>query len=256
MSHIIRAYIVCVVIVLSGCASLDDPTKDWSAERFYAEAVAAMDNMQWKTAVEFFETLEARYPYGRYTEQGQLGIAYAHYKDGESALALAAADRFIRMHPTHPNVDYAYYLKGLINFNGERNLLLALLGSEDDLSDRDLKGKRESYEAFRELVERFPNSAYAKDAQQRMTFLVHSQAAYEIKVAQYYFSRGAYVAAVNRCKYTIENYPRTAAVEDALGIQAKSYLQLGLTKLAEDTTRVLQKNFPDSRYLAELNRTK
>jgi outer membrane protein assembly factor BamD len=253
MRHIVLVLILAVTGLLAGCATTEqDPTANWSAERFYMEAKKNLEDYNWKQAVKYFEQLESRYPYGRYTEQAQLEIAYAYYKDDESALGLAAADRFIRMHPTHANVDYAYYLKGLINFHGERSLLSSLLNSKDDLSDRDLRGTRESYNAFRELVERFPKSRYAKDAEQRMTYLVHAQARYEIQVARYYLQRGAYVAAVNRAKYALEHYPRASAVEDALGIQALAYKRLGLTKLADDTVRVLKKNFPESRYFEEI----
>jgi len=215
-----------------------------------------MVDFNWTEAIKYYEMLEARYPYGPLTEQGQLEIAYAHYKDGEPALALAAADRFIRLHPTHPNVDYAYYLKGVITFRGEKSLMHALFGFDETMWDRDPKGIRESYDAFRELVERFPRSRYAKDASERMRFLVDAQARYEVHVAQFYYERGAYVAAVNRCKYALENYPRTPALEDALGIQAKAYKMMGLTQLASDSVRVLRMNFPESRYLKEIDNLK
>ncbi|MBI3897038.1 MAG: outer membrane protein assembly factor BamD [Gammaproteobacteria bacterium] len=252
MYRIARILIIAALSLLTACISLDDPTKDWTPERFYQEARERAAAGDWTAAIKNYEQLEARYPYGRYTEQGQLEVAYAHHKDGEPALAIAAADRFIRLHPTHPNVDYAYYLKGLINFRGERNIILALLGDDDDLQDRDIRSVRESYNAFRELLDRFPNSRYAKDAAQRMTYLVQAQANYEIHVARFYFDRGAYVAAVNRCKYTLENFPRTPAIEHALGIQTKAYRQMGLTSLADDTQRILEKNFPQSRYLKEI----
>lgn len=254
MTPFIRLVLVLAALALhAACATTpEDPTRDWSAERFYQEAKAAMKSGDYETAIKHLEGLEARYPYGRYAEQAQLEIAYAYYKNDEPALAIAAADRFIRMHPTHPHVDYAYYLKGLANFHGERDLINWLLGAKDDLSDRDPKAAREAYNAFRELVERFPNSRYAADARQRMAYLFASQARYEVQVARFYYERGAYVAAVNRAKYALENYPRTPATEDALGLLAKSYKQMGLTKLYEDTRRVLALNFPDSHYLKEL----
>ena len=242
--------------LLAGCAAVEDPTKDWAPERFYQEAREKMQSGDYETAIKHFEALEARYPYGRYAEQAQLEIAYAYYKYDEPALAIAAADRFIRQHPTHPNVDYAYYLKGLINFHGIRDLLNWLLGARDDLSDRDPKAMHESYGAFRELVERFPNSRYADDARQRMIYLLDAQARYEIKVARFYYDHGAYVAAVNRSRYALENYPRTAATEDALGIQALAYKKMGMDKLADDTLRVLKQNFPNSRYLNEVRDTR
>lgn len=256
MPRLIRIVLFIAVAALSACASVLDPTKDWTAERFYEEAKSKMEAGAWADAIKNFEQLEARYPYGRYTEQAQLEVGYAQYKDNEPALALAAADRFIRLHPTHPNVDYAYYLKGIINFRNEKSLFHALFGMNEDMWDRDAKGARESYNAFRELTERFPNSRYAKDAAERMKYLIDAQARYEVHVAQYYLDRGAYVAAANRCKFALENYPRTPAVEAALGIQAKAYKLMGLAKLSDDTARVLRTNFPNSRYLKELEAIK
>lgn len=256
MPRSIRIVLFLAVAALSACASVLDPTKDWTAEQFYQEAKSKMEGGAWGDAIKNFEQLEARYPYGRYTEQAQLEVAYAQYKDNEPALALAAADRFIRLHPTHPNVDYAYYLKGIINFHNEKSLFHTLFGLNEEMWDRDAKGARESYNAFRELTERFPNSRYTKDAAERMKYLIDAQARYEVHVAQYYLDRGAYVAAANRCKFALENYPRTLAVEAALGIQAKAYKLMGLTKLSDDTARVLRTNFPNSRYLKEIEAIK
>ncbi|HEX9812547.1 MAG TPA: outer membrane protein assembly factor BamD [Burkholderiales bacterium] len=251
-----RFLVTAAALALAACASIADPTKDWTPEQFYEAARDQVIEANWLEAIKYYELLEARYPYGPYTEQGQLEVAYAHYKDTEPALALAATDRFIRLHPTHPNVDYAYYLKGIINFRGEKSLIHALFGFAETMWDRDPKGARESYDAFRELVERFPRSRYAKDAAARMRFLVDAQARYEVHVAQFYYDRGAYIAAVNRCKFALENYPRTPALEDALGIQAKAYKRMGLTQLADDSMRVLRMNFPESRYLREVEEVK
>jgi outer membrane protein assembly factor BamD len=256
MQHFIRIALLLAVATLGACASVLDPTKDWTAERFYEEAKTNMQAGAWADAIKNLEQLEARFPYGRYTEQAQLEVAYAQYKDNEPALALAAADRFIRLHPTHPNVDYAYYLKGIINFRNEKSLFHSIFGFNEEMSDRDPKSARESYSAFRELVERFPNSRYTKDANERMGYLIDAQARYEVHIAQYYLDRGAYVAAANRCKYALENYPRTPAVEAALGIQAKAYKLMGLTKLSDDTARVLRTNFPSSHYLKEIEAIK
>jgi outer membrane protein assembly factor BamD len=251
-----RYLVLATVMALAGCASVLDPTKDWTPEQFYEAAREQVTAANWPEAIRYYELLEARYPYGAHTEQAQIEIAYVHYKDSEPALALAAADRFIRLHPTHPNVDYAYYLKGIISFRGEKSLIHTLFGFNENMWDRDPKSARESYGAFRELVERFPLSRYAKDAADRMRYLVDAQARYEANVAQFYYDRGAYVAAVNRCKYALENYPQTPALEDALGIQAKAYKQMGLAQLADDTVRVLRMNFPDSRYLKEIEEVK
>jgi outer membrane protein assembly factor BamD len=251
-----RFLVIAAVMALTACASVLDPTKDWTPEQFYEAAREQVTAANWPEAIRYYELLEARYPYGAHTEQAQIEIAYVHYKDSEPALALAAADRFIRLHPTHPNVDYAYYLKGIISFRGEKSLIHTLFGFNENMWDRDPKSARESYGAFRELVERFPLSRYAKDAADRMRYLVDAQARYEANVAQFYYDRGAYVAAVNRCKYALENYPQTPALEDALGIQAKAYKQMGLAQLADDTVRVLRMNFPDSRYLKEIEEVK
>lgn len=239
-------------LLLNGCAGMsDDPTKDWTAERFYTEAKQALNEKNYAMAIKRFETLEARYPYGPYAEQAQLEVAYAHYKDDDPASAIAAADRFIRLHPTHPSVDYAYYLKGLASMHDQGTFLTWLRGNHDP-ADRDPKAVREAHDAFRELVTRFPNSRYASDAAQRMNSLVFALARYEVRIAQYYYSRGAHVAAANRAKYVIENYQQTPAVEDALGVQAKSYKAMGLDTLLQDTLRVLERNFPRSDYLKEL----
>ncbi len=239
-------------LTLAGCGSFEDPTKDWTAERFYQEAKQRLDDGGYEDAIKTFEKLQGRFPYGRYAEQAQLEVAYAYYKWDEPALSLAACDRFIRQYPTHPNVDYAYYLKGIVNFHGKRGFINWLIGIDDDLHDRDIKASRESYDTFKELAQRFPRSIYAEDARARADYLVTVQARYEISVARYYFNRGAYVAAVNRTKYLLENYPRTPAVEDALGLQAMSYKKMGLEKLSDDTLRVLTRNFPQSRYLQEV----
>jgi len=239
--------------LLAGCGGItEDPTKNWSPEKIYTEAKTKVEDGDYEGGIKLFESLEARYPYGRYAEQAQLEIAYAQYKYDEPALAIAAADRFIRLHPTHPNVDYAYYLKGLVNFRGEKNLVNWLLGAKDDLSDRDPKGTMEAYNAFKEVVQRFPNSRYAEDSRQRMAYLFEAQAKYETKVAKYYLDHLSYVAAANRAKYALEKYPRTPATEDALGILALSYQAMGYTDLVKDTLRILTMNFPKSNYLAKV----
>lgn len=237
-------------IGVAGCATTDiDPTKDWSPQRFYMEAKQAYNNNNYETAIKHYETLEARYPYGRYAEQAQLEVAYVYYKQEEPELALAACNRFIRLHPTHANVDYMYYLKGLINFNNRGGTLGRMLGIETDVADRDPRAAREAFNTFRDLLKKFPNSRYARDARDRANFLLDSLARYEIKVANYYFERHAYTAAINRCKTVLEKYQRTKATEDALGIMANSYSKLKLKQLEKDTRRILNKNFPKSRYL-------
>jgi outer membrane protein assembly factor BamD len=243
------------VILLAGCASLDeDETKNWTPERFYSEAKEKIQDGDYETAIQYLEKLEARFPYGRHAEQAQLEVAYAYYKNDEPALAIAAAERFIRLHPTHPNVDYAYYLRGLVNFHGEQSFVNWLFGAKEDLAERDPKGTREAYLSFKELVERFPHSRYAEDSAKRMAYLFEAQARHEILAARFYYNRGAYVAAVNRCKFALENYPQTPSVEDALGIQAMAYKRMGMETLYGDMLRILRLNFPDSRYLGEAER--
>lgn len=253
MHRFIRIVSLTVVLLFAaGCASTpEDPTKNWSAQRLYSEGKEALTKGNYVDAIKHFESLEARYPYGAYSEQAQLEVAYAYYKDQEMASAVAAADRFIRLHPTHKNVDYAFYLKGLASVDEERNFFEAFL-TDIDLSDRDPKALRAAYDSFRELVQRFPNSNYAEDSRLRMAYLVNALAQGEIHAAKFYFEHGAYVATVNRCKEVIERYQGTAAIEDALGIQAKAYKKMGLEQLMNDSLRVLQTNFPNSKYLKEV----
>ena len=240
-------------LLVAGCASVDDdPTKNWSPQRFYAEAKSEMSQGDFTAAIKHFEALEARYPYGRYAQQAQLEVAYAYYKDKQPELAIAAAERFIRLHPTHPHVDYAYYLKGLINFKEHSNWVARLLRQESGPADHDPRAARQAYRDFKELVERFPRSRYVQDAAQRMRFLFDTMARYEVNVARFYYERKAYVAAVNRSKYVLENFQRAPAVEHALGIQALAYGKMGMERLMIDSYRVLKKNFPESPYLKQI----
>lgn len=235
---------------LAGCGLLpevQDETRGWSAQKLYSAAKEALDENDYEKAIKYYETLEARYPYGRYAQQAQLEIAYAYYKSREPASALAACDRFIKLHPNHPHVDYAYYLKGLINFNDDLGFLGFLV--KQDLTDRDPQAARDAFEAFKELVTRFPDSKYTPDALARMRYLVNALAAHEAAVAHYYYRRGAYVAAVNRAQNLIKQYPQAPANEDALAILWRAYDKMGLNDLRDDSRRVLERNFPDSAYL-------
>jgi len=240
--------------MLAACSSLKqptDPTQSWSAEKLYQEAHNALGQSNFVLAANYMEKLEARYPYGKYAAQAQLESAYAYYRAGEPTLAIAAADRFIRLHPTHPFVDYAYYLKGLVSFNAKHGALEWLIGTKD-YSDRDPKSMQDALEAFEELVRRFPDSKYAPDARQRITYLHNLMAESEINVARHYYKRHAYVAVVNRCKWVLDHYQRTPSAEDALGIQSLAYLKMGMPELARDSARVLKLNFPKSKYLKEV----
>ena len=236
-------------LLLAACSFIDkhDPTAGYSAEKLYREAKDALDGGQYDLAIKRYETLESRFPYGRYSQQGQLEIAYVYYKQSEQASAVAATERFMKLHPNHPNVDYAYYLRGLVYFNED----LGLLGkvSRQDRTERDPKAARESFDAFKELVQRFPESKYTPDALARMKYLINALASHEVHVARYYMKRGAYVAASNRAQYALRNYPQAPAQEDALLIMIQAYDVLGMAELRNDAERVLRKNFPDSAQL-------
>ena len=235
-----------ILLVASGCSGLResvDPTTGWSASEFYEEAHAAMKEGNYETALDYFTKLEARYPYGRYAQQAQLETIYAHYKAQEPAAAIAAADRFIRLHPRHPNADYAYYMRGLASFDPGSNFLERIF--PQDPSKRDPQAARESFRYFEELAKRFPRSKYSEDAVKRMRYLRNGLARHEIHVADYYLRRGAYLAAANRARYVVENYERTPAVPEGLGVMVRAYRAMGLADLAEDARRVLEMNYPD-----------
>jgi outer membrane protein assembly factor BamD len=238
-------------LLVAGCSSLGeggkDETANWSAEQLYKEAHSALAEGNYIRAVKLFETLESRYPYGRYAQQAILESAYANYRAGETAAAVAACDRFIRTYPNHPNVDYAYYLKGLVNFREDQGLLGYVY--ELDLSEREPKAMRESFAAFNELVTKFPDSRYAADSLERMRYLTNALATYDVKVGEYYYNREAYVAAVNRAQSVLVTYPRTQANERALVLLIKSYDKLGLPQLRDDSQKILERTFPQSPYL-------
>ena len=247
----LRSVAFVLAVSLAGCAWFDklskeeDETAGWSAQRLYSEAKTAMDEGSWASAVKYFEKLEARYPFGRYAQQAQLEIAYAYYKDNEPASAVAACDRFIKLHPNHAQVDYAYYLKGVVNFYEDQNALSRI--ADQDPTERDPRSARDSFAAFKELATRYPESKYTPDALARMKYLINALAYYEVHVARWYVKRQAYVAAANRASFAIKTYPDTPAVEDALVLLARSYDALGMTDLRDDTLRVFKANFPDSK---------
>lgn len=245
-----RSVALFAALLLAGCAIFGDPTeidetKGWSVQKLYAAAEERMREKDYDKAIKYFEILQSRFPHGRYAMQAQLEIAYGYYKKQDAASAIAAADRFIKLHPHHPNVDYAYYLKGLATFN-ERGIVEKLTAQQ--ISDRDPKSLRDSFLAFKELVTRYPNSRYAKDANLRMAYLVQTLAQHELHVARYYMKRQAYVAALNRCKYVIENYPETPSVEEALVIMVSAYDLLDMQDLKADTLRILKTNYPESKF--------
>jgi len=241
--------LLAVALTLGGCGLLPevkDETSGWSAQKLYAEAKDNLNEGNYERAVKLFETLESRYPFGRYAQQAQLEVAYAYYKDNEPISAIAACDRFIKLHPNHPNVDYAYYLKGLANFNDDLGMLGNLV--EQDMSERDPQAARDAFISFKELVTRFPDSKYAEDSRARMNYLLNALASNEVHVAKYYMKRQAWVAAANRAREVLKNYPDAPALEEALAIMVVAYDKLQLTNLRDDTLRVMNLNFPNSKY--------
>lgn len=240
---------ITLALALSGCGLLPektDETKGWSASKLYSEARDELASGNYEKAIQYFEKLESRYPFGTYAQQAQMEVAYAHYRQGEQPEALAAVERFIKLHPNHPNVDYMYYLRGLINFNDKVGFLSFL--SRQDPSERDPKAARDAFDSFKQLAERFPDSKYAKDSLDRMKYLVNALAQYEVHVANYYYRRGAYLAAANRAQIAIKEYQDAPAIEEALYVLMQSYDAMGLPELRDDTRRVLKSTFPNSVY--------
>ena len=238
---------VAFVLLFSACSLLPgqtDETKTWSAAKLYSEARDELAAGGYDKAIQHFEKLESRYPFGTYAQQAQMEIAYAYYRQNDQPQALAAVTRFIKLHPNHPNVDYMYYLRGLINFNDKLGMFDFVI--KQDFTERDPKAAREAFDSFKQLAERFPDSVYTKDAILRMKYLVNAMAQYEVHVANYYFRRGAYLAAANRAQTAVTEYREAPAIEEGLFVMMRAYQELGLTELRDDAERVLRKNYPDS----------
>lgn len=254
-----KIFFIYLFFILQGCetisnfkfsdSSLDVEHSEWDAKQFHESARAAMKAENYQKAIKLYETLETRYPFGEYAAQTQLDVSYAYFKNDDPDAALAAADRFIKVHPRNPSVDYAYYLKGLINFNRSIGFLDRFLPT--DASQRNPSNVKEAFNNFQELVRRFPNSKYVPDAKQRMVALRNNLAMYEIHVARFYLKRKAYVAAANRGSYVVKEFQRTPAVPYALQIMQEAYTKLGLDDLAADAEQVYQQNFPDGPPVAE-----
>jgi outer membrane protein assembly factor BamD len=234
----------------TGCGLLPDAGKDetagWSADRIYRSAHDSLLEGNYTRAVRLFESLEARFPYGRYAQQALLESAYASYRAGETATAIATVDRFIRTYPNHPNVDYAHYLKGIVNFREDQGLFGYIY--EFDLAERDPKSMKDAFAAFKELIAKFPDSRYAEDSRIRMVYLSNALSMYEVHVARYYYNRGAFVAAASRAQNSLVNYPKTPANEHALDVLWRSYEKLGLVQLKDDTLDIMKRTYPASGY--------
>lgn len=228
--------------LLTGCSSEDDIPQETSEELLYETIQSNMKTQNFSLAVRNLQLLESRYPFGPYAEQAQLEIVYAHYRNYEPDAAIAAGDRFIRLHPLHQNVDYAYYIKGLANYAEDEGFLDRFLPT--DMTMRDPGAALQSFEDFRQLLTRYPDSPYAPDAKARMVYLRARLARYEINVANYYFKRGSFLAAANRGRYVVENFPQTPASGDALAVMVQAYQLLELDDLASNSLIVLQSNYP------------
>jgi outer membrane protein assembly factor BamD len=246
-----------LAFTLAGCGwfgDKKDERKDWTAAEYYKAAKEEFDNHNWEASIKLYEQLESKFPFGRFAQQAQLEVAYAYYRQAETAQALTALEKFIKLHPNHPNIDYALYLKALVNFKEDLGPLARLI--KQDLADRDPKAARESFEGFKELVARFPESRYASDSRERMAYLVEALARHEVSVARYYLSRGAYLAAVNRAQDAIIRFPNSPIHKDALDVMIEAYDRMGMAQLRDDARKVLTKNFPADRMAREgQNRT-
>lgn len=235
-------------VLVGGCSSTpEDKTSNWSPNRIYAEAKDELKSGAYEKAIPLYEKLEGRAAGTPLAQQAQLDKAYAQYRAQDQAQALATLERFMKLHPASPAIDYALYLKGIINFNDDLGWFSFI--TRQNLSERDQKAAKESFEAFKELVARFPDSRYTPDARQRMTYIVNSLAEYEVHVARYYYRRGAYVAAVSRAQSALADYRDVPALEEALYIMVKSYEALGMTELRDDARRVLDNNYPKSEFV-------
>ena len=245
-----KYYILLILslIALSGCstfntAPLPEPEDSWAVERIYSEAKKALENEDYPTAIKYFSQLEARFPFGEYAQQSLIDSAYAYYKADDPENALATIDRFIRVYPLNPNLDYAIYLRGLINFTRDIGIVEKYIPRDE--TQRDPGAAQFALQDFTNLINRYPESQYSEDASQRIVYLRNRLAQHEVNVAHFYLRRGAYIAALNRGKYVIENYQRTPAMPEALLIMVKAYKILNLDDLSEDTLRVLEINYPE-----------
>lgn len=243
-----RAFAALVITTMAACSSTpqaEDPKV--SPEKLYADAKENMEAGSWDSAIKTLERVEGRAAGTVLAQQAQLDLAYAYWKTREKAQALSTLDRFIKYNPSSPALDYAIYMRGLVNFNDDLGIFGFLSGQT--LSERDQQASLEAFQSFKQLIERFPDSRYAEDARVRMDYIVNALAEYEVHVARYYLRRGAYLAAANRAQQAVQNYPQAPAGEEALFIMSQAYDKLHLQQLHDDALRVLQTNFPNSSFL-------
>jgi len=245
------AVMVGAAVAVTACSSTpkDDPNSTAAVEKLYADAKDDMASGAYDKAIKTLERVEGRAAGTLLAQQATLDMAYAQYRTAERAAALVTLDRFIKLHPSSPALDYALYLRGLVNFNDNLGLFGSL--AQQDLAERDQQASRDAYQSFKQLVTQFPQSRYADDARARMDYIVNALAMYEVHVARYYFRRGAFLAAANRAQQAVQEYPQAPASEEALSIMASSYERLGLDQLRTDTERVLKRNFPATRFSAD-----
>lgn len=238
--------LVALGLVLAGCGMFGekkDDRRNWQAADFYRAAKDELDSGNWLAATKLYAELESKFPYGKYAQQAQLDTAYAFYKEGDAAQSIAALDRFMKAYPNHPNLDYALYIKALANFKEDLGPMAASIARQD-IADRDPKAMRESFEMFKSLINRFPDSRYVEDSRRRMDILVDSLARHEIHVASYYLRRGAWLSAANRAQDVITRFPNSPVRRQALDIMIEAYDKMGLPDLRDDARKVLAKNYP------------
>ena len=242
-----------VIALLSALAACSTTSKDEelrnSPEKLYAQAKEDLAAGSYEPAIKALEKVEGRAAGTVLAQQATLDLAYAQWRTSERVMAIATLDRFIKLHPSSPGMDYALYLKGLINFNDNMGFLSNF--SRQNISERDQQASRDAFQTFGQLVEQYPESRYASDGRARMDYIVNALAEYEVHVARYYYRRSAYVAAANRAQLAVRDYQRAPATEEALFIMAASYEQLGLQTLRDDAERVLKANFPQTRYFKD-----
>ena len=241
---------VLLVALLAACGSTarDEELRN-SPEKLYAQARDDLAAGSFDAAIKALERLEGRASGTLLGQQATLDLAYAQWRTNERVLAIATVDRFIKLHPSSPGMDYALYLKGLVNFNDTMGFLSGI--SRQNLSERDQQASRDAFQAFGQLVEQFPDSKYSVDARARMDYIVNALADYEVHVARYYYRRSAFLAAANRAQAAVRDYQRAPATEEALYIMAASYEKLGLQTLRDDAERVLKRNFPTTRFVKD-----